>query len=49
MKPPLLAVLTSPLADAFAAAVPEPQTWALLLLGLAAVAGLQRRRSLGRS
>jgi len=37
------------LADAFAAAVPEPQTWALLLLGLAAVAGLQRRRSLGRS
>ncbi len=30
-------------------AVPEPQTWALMLLGLAAVAGLRRRRSLGRS
>ena len=31
------------LADAFAAAVPEPETWALMLTGLAAVA-LARRR-----
>ncbi len=37
------------LADAFAAAVPEPQTWALMLSGLLAVAGLGRHRSLGQS
>jgi hypothetical protein len=27
-----------------AAAVPEPETWALMLVGLAAVAGLAQRR-----
>jgi phospholipase/lecithinase/hemolysin len=37
------------LAGAFAAAVPEPESWALMLLGLAAVAGARRHRAPGRS
>jgi hypothetical protein len=28
----------------FTAAVPEPQTWALMVLGLAGIAGVARRR-----